>query len=110
MKLTSRRYVAAAGLATLATFAVSALALTAANATSPRLEVITTSIRGAAGTCTVVVITPRDVRGVDSTVSETATVLLSESPSDGNQDLDFCVSDPADPTYKADTPTEDPSY
>jgi hypothetical protein len=105
MKPTSRRKLAAvASVAALSALGASALALTPASAgNAPRLTVDTTALRAAAGTCTVVTVTPVDQFGVTSSAPDTVTVTLSESPSSASQDLDFCTTGAA-------TPDEDPSY
>lgn len=100
---TARRPVGVLAVLALVAVGLGGYATSPAGAATPRLLVDNTFVRAAAGTCTVITVTPADSFGVPSSAPDTVTVLLSETPSSSSQDLDFC-------TTTADTPSEDPSY
>ena len=115
MKLTSRRAAALlAGVMVIGapTAAVWLAAAPAQAGAAARLVPSVTALQASAGTCTVFTVSPVDQFGVQSQVPDTVTVSLSETPSSGSQDLDFCVPRPgvAADNFSADTPVEDPSY
>src|SRR4051812_42746582 len=112
MKITSRRATAllAATLVIGTPSAVVLLSAGPAQAASDRLFASVTKLQASGGTCMTFSVTPINQFGVQSTVPDSVTVELVETPNSNGQDLDFCAPVTAADTYQADRPAEDPSY